>query len=280
MIGQDIYESMEYIDNSNLESAQRILCEKNAQIVPIKRKRVRVIKGVSAALLALTIPGVLYTRFYQEKNRATQVDQSVRSEWKQESESEEENLNDNAAIYFAGKVYRLSSKTPVTKLADGFSYIGEIQNQVEESQQPSHELETNGNLVGDTVYQYKEQLAVQAGDTDMYWLFQLQDDLVYRTYDTGFDVDCQDGEAVTVCWSVEKDDLVRVYLYDCNSNTLREATEEERSNQCMVVTKRGHYVLYGVDGEGNSIDMTSYLENESTTYLEGENGDLVEPLNQ
>lgn len=84
-------------------------------------------------------------------------------------------------------------------------------------------------------------------------------DLVYREYNSGFDIDSADGIA-TIEWNLPSDVIIdRIYLYCFNENTSRELTEEEIMDNSVTISESGHYLLYGMDKNGDEVDFTEYL---------------------
>jgi hypothetical protein len=116
-------------------------------------------------------------------------------------------------------------------------------------------------------------IAINADGTEEYWMFQKKNDLVYRTYDTGFDIDCSNGEEVTIYWNYSKSELSKVYLYVVQENKQKEISTEEMLNKNITINQSGHYFLYGIDTDGQTIDLTEYLrmEYKNKTPADGEN---------
>ena len=93
-----------------------------------------------------------------------------------------------------------------------------------------------------------------------------------KTYDTGFDIDCSDGEEVTVYWDYDKTKLKTIDLYAVEEHQQRELTAEEMETKSITLTQSGHYFLYGMDTDGKIIDLTDYInmEYKGITRIDGE----------
>jgi hypothetical protein len=262
MNGQDIFESLEYLDNKYLRETQTYLQTKQ------NRKDIHklILKKylATAAVVSLVVIGGIITFVHLS------IENSNNKKFVVDFENE---LEQDTKICLDGKIYQITSLTPVLKLPAGYEYVGVIESNVSSNLIPKDDLEANADIIGSKVYQAGEMIAINADGTEEYWIFQEKNDLVYRTYDTGFDIDCSNGEEVTIYWNYSKSELNKVYLYVAQENKQKEISTEEMLNKNITINQSGHYFLYGIDTDGQTIDLTEYLrmEYKNTTHIDGEN---------
>jgi len=229
-------------------------------------------KDVTAAaiILLIIICGALYFFQYSKSN-----DQKIVADFENE-------INQETKICMDEAIYQISSVTPISDLSAQYKYVGKIKSTVSSNQNPQENLQANANIAGCKVYQFGESIAVNAVGSKEYWIFRKVNDLVYRKYDTGFDVESSDDEEVEVYWNYDKSELKKIYLYAMREDKVKKLSAEEMKDKHITITQSGHYFLYGVDEDGKTIDLTQYvsMEYKDSTHIDSENdsNNVNEPI--
>ena len=263
MNGEHIFEGLNYLEDQYIIETQEYLKQnKNS-----RKKHFLFYKIVAAAVIAavVSVSGTMFFFHWSKSN-----DEKMVADFEKE-------INQDTKICIDEKIYQITSQIPVSDLSSEYKYVGIIQSNVSSNLNPQKNLEANAKIVGSKVYQSDEMIAVQADGTEKYWIFQKEEDLVYRKYNTGFDIDCSDGEEVVVYWNYNTDKLKQIYLYGIQQDQRRELTTEEMENRSITITLSGHYFLYGIDRDGKTIDLTEYLsmEYKDVTHIDSENKPIV-----
>ena len=261
MSGQNIFECLDYLDDKYIKETQEYLNTNRSRkkIHKSFNKFVAVVAVVSLVIIGGTLN-------FLNLNLGRNNDERLVVNF-------ENKLNQDTKICMNGEIYQITSLVPIADLPSEYAYVGVIESNVSSNLNPQDNLEANANILGSKVYQAGDMIAINAHGTEEYWIFQKSNDLVYRNYDTGFDIDCGDSEEVTIYWNYNENELKKIYLYVAEKNEQRELSTEEMSNKCLTITQSGHYFLYGIDTDGKTIDLTEYLsmEYKNQTHIDCEN---------
>lgn len=270
MSGQNIFECLDYLDDKYIKETQEYLNTNRNR----KKTHIPFHKFVAAAAVVsfVAISGAfIFLNLNLGKNSAERLVENFENE-----------LNQDTQVCINGEIYQITSLTPIGKLSSEreYIYVGVIESNVSSNLNPQNNLEANADILGSKVYQAGDMIVINAHGTKAYWTFKKSNDLVYRNYDTGFDINCDDSEEVTIYWNYNENELKKIYLYAAEKNEQKELSIEEMSNKCLTITQNGHYYLYGIDTDGKTIDLTEYLsmEYKNRTHIDGENNSEQGPI--